>query len=229
MRQKLLRTDTVDPDLQLTFAAGHGLHHSMQNIILPRINVLKGRWRCQFCGRFFGGSEDSNPAISTLVFRPKACSCAVGSEFPNFEYHESFFQNEEFRISGHLDAVLSLPDAEDGDGVGELKSISERNAKEVRDVPDFSHVIQMQTYMWLTGLRWGILIYWVKGVFRSPLIEHYVERDEDAIEEIKNMATSIRLGLLDPERPLPERICRSSECARAESCELRKACFELES
>ena len=220
-RTKTKREELIDLDSQLTFDKGHGMHAVMQNSALPRLGVIRGRWRCWHCTKVYGGS-DKTFSLEAQIPCPEICT-ACKNENPKFEYIEQWFENVEYRVNGHPDAFLVLPD-EPRMGVGELKSISERKSKDVRDVPDFGHVIQVQTYMWLTGLEWGLILYWIKGAYRSSLIEHYIERDEDAIDMIKNLARSIWDNLEEGE--LPERICSSADCKRAENCWMRNACFE---
>lgn len=237
-RLKVTRDDVIHPDLQLCFDLGHGMHWAFQNRIAPKLDIIYGRWRCLRCGACYGGfgeGEDANPLEleDRVVARPTACespACAVDKrprdeDTCDFEYVEMFFGNKTYRIGGHPDAFLLMEDAE-GMGVGELKSCSERRFKEVRDVPDFGHVIQLQAYLWLTGLKWGMLLYWCKGLFREPLVEHYVERDEDTIDQVKALIDDIWDGVKTGN--LPERICSSSDCNRAEDCELVEPCFTHE-
>jgi hypothetical protein len=221
------RHDFIDTDLLLTFNHGHGLHWALQNRVLSRIEVLFGRWRCKICGACYGGVDTDVGNIA----RPKTCTSNIckdrkeprDGDDNDFEYQEQFFKSNEYRIGGHPDGFLRLPDA-DEEGVLEGKSVSERRSKEIRDVPDFGHVVQLQTYMWLTGRKWGVILYWVKGLYRSPFIEHYVERDDETIEKIKEMISGIWYGI--KKGVLPDRICSSPDCNRAEECSLAEPCFK---
>jgi phage FluMu protein Com len=222
----IIRDDPVDSDLNLTFAQGTGMHWVMQNKVLPAIGeFLVGQWRCTSCGKLIGDAT----AAETRVPWPGTCPhCQTIFEIEDggLEYVELDLANTEYRLTGHNDGFLRIPGA-DGEGVFELKSASSFRAKAVRDVPDMGHVAQVQAYMWLTHTRWSILLYWDKGTFRGPLIEHFVERDEDAIGEIKSMLSSIWTGIETGE--LPKRICSSPDCNRAEECPLAETCFEHES
>jgi hypothetical protein len=218
-RTKTPRPDEVDVDLNLTFAHGHGMHWALQNEVMPSLGeVFVGQWHCKMCGRNQGGWGD-------LIPRPKQCEVCEQPGEKCMEYFELRFENTEHRISGYTDGFLEIPGA-DGYGVLEGKSISDFRAKDVRDVPDMSHVIQLQTYLWMTDLKWGVILYWNKGSFRNPLIEHYVERDEDTVEQIKltlkDLWSGIETGVL------PARICTSPDCKRAEGCPLVKQCFACE-
>jgi len=226
---EITRRDDVDADLNLTFAQGTGMHWVMQNEVLPVLGkVLVGKWQCKVCGEVYGGldTEDGN------IPMPDSCTmCEELGESPifdgdfRFEFMEQEFINVEYQFTGHNDGFLRLPEA-DGDGVFELKSCSAYKAKQIKDVPDMGHVAQAQSYMWLTNTRWALLLYWDKGTFRGPLTEHFVERDEEAIEEIKSMLRSVWEGIETGE--LPDRICTSVDCNRAEECPVAKPCFEYE-
>jgi hypothetical protein len=237
-RLKIQRTDKIKPDLQLTFDLGHGMHWAFQNRVAPKLDIIFGRWRCLRCGACYGGfneGEDAN-AIELpqrVVRRPSVCQSATCLEDKrprdedtcDFEYVEQFFGDKQLRLGGHPDAFLIMEDAE-GLGMGELKSCSERKHKEIKDCPDFGHVIQLQAYMMLTGLKWGMLLYWCKALFNAPLVEHYVERDEDTIDQVKAMIHDIWDGVKTGS--LPERICSSADCNRAEECDVVEPCFEYE-
>jgi hypothetical protein len=190
-RLEISRKDDINADLNLTFAQGTGMHWVMQNQILPMLgDLLVGKWQCRICGHVVGGLDTPEGNVPM----PESCEeCDEGEnaavfedgEFP-FEFVEQLFVNEELRLTGHNDGFLRMEDA-DGDGVFELKSISAFRAKRIKDVPDMGHVAQAQSYMLLTKKKWAIILYWDKGTFAGPLTEHFVERDEDAIEEIEGM------------------------------------------
>jgi len=226
-RLEIEREDKVTSDGCLAMAQGTGMHWVMQNEVLPTIGAyLVGQWLCKSCGKISGDSTDLEKRIPWFSECPQ---CGFISEDPHEggpEYVEVELCSSEYRFTGHMDGFLRIPGIE-GDGAFELKSISARGAEDVKECPNMGHVAQMQAYMWLTGLQWGLLLYWNKGVYRSPLIEHYVERDEDAVAEIKKMLVGIWRGLETGE--LPDRICTSSTCNRAEVCELVEQCFEVES
>jgi len=226
-RHDFERSDVIEYYSQLTFDFGKGLHWAMQNHVLPELGCLVGEWRCTYCGATHGGGGEN-------IERPSVCAvsgCCPPSgghgDDTVFEYVEQYFRDDDYRVKGHPDGFLTF-DSQPGLGILELKSISERGFKDVRDVPDIGHVIQLQTYFWLTGLTWGVIVYWNKAAWKAPMLQHFVERDEDTISSIKEMVQSIRDGVAqreDPHFPLPERICNSSDCRRAEECSLVKLCF----
>lgn len=230
------RVDSTDSDLNLTFAQGTGMHWVMQNQIFPALGkILVGKWRCTTCHDLVGGMDTPIGNIpmpdSCAKCKPRSVSptpvSPSDSEAPRFEYVEQFFANKEYRLTGHNDGFLRIPGYKElGDGIFELKSISAFRAKGIKDVPDMGHAVQAQAYMWLTGCKWALLLYWDKGTFRGPLTEHFVERDEDTIDQIKNTLKSIWDGI--ESGALPERICTSEDCKRAGECMLAKPCFAEE-
>jgi len=141
-------------------------------------------------------------------------------------YIEQHVKDKKYRLMGHPDGFLRM-EGFPGLGVLEVKSISSRGAWEVRGCPKLDHVTQAQCYMWMTGCRWGKVLYWDKGSNGiSALIEHTVEYDEDHVEAIQNMVRDIWTGVENPDTKLPERICASPECNRAELCSSVEECFD---
>lgn len=216
---KSVRVDEVSPDLALVFAHGTGLHYVLQNEVLAEAGAIVGIWRCVECAKQFGELSENIGVSQSLVPRPNRCEC--GSQ--EFLYREQHFINKEFRVGGHPDGFIILPGMP-GLGVVECKSVSSRRAWEVKNTPDMGHVIQLQCYLWLTGLKWGKVLYWEKGAFgMSGLFEHTVERDEEAIRAVQDMIRSIWSGI--DSGSVPERICSSKECPRAQKCSLAEVCF----
>lgn len=205
-----------------TFAMGTGMHWIFQNEVADVLRpYFVGQWECRVCKKVHGTPEEMIP-------KPTECSCgapqvsASGRPINGFEYQEIRVENTDYRISGYMDGILRLPGA-DGDGVFELKSIG-RKFEDVTLVPTVEHAIQLQSYLWMKNLKWGIILYWGKGQYRDPYIEHYLERDDDTIAAIQETLMSVWNGI--ETGVLPTRICRSSECRRAENCQVAKWCFE---
>jgi hypothetical protein len=220
-RLAIERVFAISPELNLIFQHGHGLHNQLQNEILPDIGVLYGKWKCCECGTLQGGPVDPQVDIeSWATLRPDSCESCSGTEF---RFHEADLVNEEYRITGHCDGFLRLPEFPDF-GILEGKSIGKGTAWEVVNVPKLEHVIQLQLYLWLTGLNWGVVLYWQKDEFgMNAFIEHFVDRDEDTIDLIKQTLTSIWEGVAGG--PLPDKICATSDCPRAKECVVREPCF----
>lgn len=243
-REGLTREDPVDHDLGLIFEHGNALHWVLQNRILPATETLHGRWLCGNCGAHHGGKptwevpdEDDTEAFEAFVEefqkaqvpRPEKCSaCGVELTSDNSLYEEQHLRMEKYLLDGHPDGFLSLPGLP-GLGILEVKSISSYGAREVRNCAKLDHVVQDMSYMWLSGCKWGMIVYWDKGTNgMRGLIFHLVEYDEDQVGAIRNLVRDIRKGVADPKSKLPERICGSSGCKRANLCAVAETCFEVE-
>lgn len=219
------RRKVVEADLNLIFSHGTALHHILQNRVLPSlVDVLHGNWKCLKCGKLHTGPEDK-PMLEAVILRPKACGCG-GVEF---SYEELPLLSNQYRLTGHPDGFLKLPQYE-GFGILEAKSISNRGAWEVKKTPKMDHVIQSQMYMWFTGTQWSQILYWDKGTNGlAGLIEHHVERDDDVIQDIlasiEGLWSSLGAWHQSKEKRLPERICATNDCPRANVCSVAKLCF----
>jgi hypothetical protein len=222
-QHKVKRTWEISADLNLIFQHGHGLHARLQDHILPDIGVLRGKWVCNGCGSMHGGPvEDGMKPEDWAVARPDDEPCSCGST--DYRFHEMQFTDDELRVSGHCDGFLQLPHRPDL-GILEAKSINK--SWQIVNVPKLEHAVQTHIYMWLTGCQWGVILYWVKsenGV--GGLVEHFLERDEETIDQIKASIKSIWNGI--ETGSLPERLCASDDCKRALDCAVRDICFAPE-
>jgi hypothetical protein len=224
---KVSKKKVVAADGHLTFAHGTGIHLVLQNKILPAIGVIYGKWSCCTCGYAYGDRTNGQILTECLVPRPSLCERCNGKEFL---YQELLFENSEYRINGHPDGFLRLPGLS-GLGLFEAKSISSRSCYEVKGFPKIDHVVQVQIYLWLTGLQWAEILYWEKGANGiSALIEHHIERDEELIDKLKHTAMAIWDGIalyLDTKKlVLPDRICAICDCPRAKLCSVAAHCFK---
>jgi hypothetical protein len=226
----VVRSDPISADLMMIFEHGHALHWDLQNRVLPKTQTIHGRWRCTMCGFSHGGRDEWEVPLpgdfhSKQAPRPEKCvKCRVEMNPDTCLYVEQWFKHPEFRIAGHPDAFLSIPRLP-GLGVFEGKSINPRGAWEVRNCPKLDHVNQAQCYMWLTGCKWAKIVYWDKaGQGLSSLIEHHLEYDEDHVEAIQNLIRDIWTGI--QKEKLPERICATPDCKRADLCSVVTPCFE---
>jgi len=223
------RKDNLGADTLLTFLHGTSLHWGLQNHALPELGVLYGQWKCLDCGTTHGGVEKGVPISETVVLRPNACAkcgnASKGGGDVAFQYVEHHFINDTFLVRGHPDGFLALPGLP-GLGILEAKSIGGRNAWEVKQAPHYGHVIQAQAYMWLSGLKWAVIFYWAKGEqgIERSLAEHFIEYDEETIVNLKRLLTSIPDGIRSG--ILPERVCVTDSCTRANKCSAVKKCFQ---
>jgi len=224
------RTKSTSPGDAVTYARGHGLHAAAREHILPQIGVLYGKWSCLDCGRAYGAPWETLPLrvedgvrppalAEALVLRPSRCE-SCGSE--EFAYRELKFEAPEYRTGGSPDGFLRLPGLP-GLGLLELKSTAA--PWDVRHAPLLSHAIQVQTYLWFTGLPWAVIVYWdttAEGI--DALSAFKLDRDPVTIDAIRAALASVVRGVEGG--PLPARICSSADCPRAKQCSVAKACFE---
>lgn len=229
-QHQVTRKETFDAKTLLIFLHGTSLHWGLQNVALPAISVLYGKWKCMECGTVHGEQEKGKPIQDTVILRPSACKKCKATPKERgeqvFQYVEHFFVSDKHQITGHPDGFLVLPGLP-GMGVLEAKSIGGQKAWEVKKAPNIGHVIQAQIYMWFTGFKWGRILYWEKGVNGlEALAEHHVERDDDTINNVLANIASIKSGMLSG--ILPDRICATDDCPRASVCHVAKKCFAVE-
>ena len=240
---RVQRSSSVSVTLALSFAAGHGYHDAIREHVLPRLGVLVGSWRCVDCGASYGDPREpvplrvedgvAPPALeSFLVPRPDVCSGCGGD---NLRFRELKYAAPEYHTGGSPDGYIRLsPGSENagipyrvGLGLWELKTTAV--PWDVRSSPFLAHMIQVQTYLWFTGLGWAVILYWVKGMDESNhaqvLVAHLVDRDEVTIAAIREALAAVRDGVNGG--PLPGRICDEPSCARAKECAVRARCFSL--
>ncbi len=107
----------------------------------------------------------------------------------------------------------------------ELKSANDRNYAELKKSPDFTHVIQAHTYMWLAGYRRAKIIYINKnGYGPEAMHEHDIAYDEETIVRVQDALREVRAAL--GEGDLPERnVCAVRKCPRAKRCKAADVCF----
>lgn len=222
---QISRDDAVSADMQLTFSLGTAMHRELQNDILPALGALKGAWQCVRCCKTHGGLDaEGKFKPENMILRPSICAgCgAAGS----LQYEELHFLLPEFIIKGHPDGFVQIP-GKDELMLFEAKSISSGQVEKlkVKTKPIPEHVLQVQCYMWFTGLQTACILYWEKGAYGvKALTEHFVQRDAKAIEELKATLLGIRAAIRS-EGPLPARVCATATSSRAKTCQLRKQCF----
>lgn len=231
-RLKRTRSEQIKGDLGLIFETGNGLHWGTQNRLLTKAQMILGRWLCASCGHVTGAQHEWELPLppefrEVQLFRPGKCpSCDTILTSDNCLYQEQEFVDWVKRIAGHPDGFLRV-DGMPGLGLLEAKSINPRDGWRVRQTPKLDHVVQNQTYQWMTGCRWGLVLYWVKdGGGLSSIIPHIIDYDDDHVEAIQNLIDDVWRGVEDPDSRLPERICPHDEVKRAELCSASVECFK---
>lgn len=217
----------VDSKLRWIFGSGTAIHTQFQQDYLPTLgNVFQGWWSKN-------GSDEPWHKGESLSEGSLSNKWTTKPDGNDWQYEELEFVNEEFRLTGHCDGVLVW--GEDDVEALELKTISSRGYDNVDPAlggrPKAEHVIQVQAYMWLMGLKRARLVYINKdlnNLFPTGICEHVVERDDAKIKLIQGMlkdcATASDLGL---EVDLFDRIdeCPKKSAYRAKDCKVRDYCF----
>jgi len=216
----------ISPQLQRIFDNGHGIHFRLGKN-LESTGLLKGKWKCKSCSKVFGKD------VHLGVRRPEKCTC----DGKWFQYLEVGFSDSETMISGHVDAILDLrgysgvsKDASDEDGhiLIDFKSIRSEAFRRLI-APKDSHFIQMQTYLYLSGLRVGKFLYENKNdqMFR----EFLVDRDEECIKKICSDGRMLKQIVTNTnsngQHTLPERAHKKNNTKECVECTFRSHCWGL--
>lgn len=216
----------IDPQLQRIFDNGHGLHFRLGKN-LEKTGILKGRWTCKSCSKTFGKKELLG------VHLPKKCDC--GGQ--KFHYQEVGFYDPETMLGGHVDAILDLrgrenipEDAEEEDShlLVDFKSIRAEAFRRLI-APKDSHFIQMQAYLYLSGLKMGKFLYENKNdqMFR----EFLVPRDEACIQKIRSDGQGLKKVVTSTnskgKRTLPPRAHKRNNIKECVECAFRSHCWGL--
>ncbi len=238
-RHSIIREEGIDGLVGITFAMGHAVHWMLQTRVLPVSCTLIGQWRCTFCGETYGSRA------TRMVPRPEACiRCgAVAGDVPRvngrpdldvngnaFLYAEEWCGDADHRVGGEPDGQYLEGDyredyTDDDLVLLELKSCNERNFAELKKAPDFTHVIQAHTYMWLSGYRRAKIIYINKNGYGPAIMhEHDISYDEETIVRVQDALQEIRAGIDGGD--LPKRtVCAVRKCPRAKRCRAADVCF----
>lgn len=228
-RHNVSEPDDISADLGITFALGTGMHHAMQNELLPKSTVFEGMWRCNKCKHLHGDpsiKDYTKPSqVANRMSRPVTCS-ACNKPNPSFTHEEYYFVNEELALHGHCDGLLNMPAISNDPVLFEMKSIAQSQTWKIKEAPLTDHIVQVHGYMLISGLFHAVILYWVKGIHGiAALKEFHVTYDEE-------LAAGLRVELMSRKKGLAagtvteDRICATADCARAMDCSARKMCFE---
>lgn len=216
----------IDPQLQRIFDTGHGMHFRLGKN-LEETGILKGRWKCPACERVYGKKETLG------THRPNKCDC--GSR--KFKYQEVGFYDDDTMIGGHVDAILDLrgmdnipenASEEDSHIIVDFKTIRSEAFRRLI-APKDSHFIQLQTYLYLSGLKVGKLLYENKNdcVFRQFL----VPRDDTCIAKIRSDGQSLKKVVTSTnskgQHTLPARAHKKNNVKECVECAFRSHCWGL--
>lgn len=164
------------------FDFGHIVHGKFQDkfsrIFSPEA-ILYGCWKCVVCKHVMGREEKLG------VVRPSQCEKCGANGYDDILYEEVQVKNDYYNVKGHCDAIVRLS-LQHPFQVIDFKTCSNYsfNMRVDLNEPVDSHVIQLNTYMWLLGLDSGYIIY--ENRDKLTHLEFSVQRDEYLIDRIKN-------------------------------------------
>lgn len=175
--------DRPTPKLQLVFDMGHAIHDIIQGYFWD-IGLLKGSYYCLAC-----------KTRHDVLLAPTACpSCDAKRKY--LKYEEINLEASEYLIKGRSDGILVIDGEEH---IMDIKSIANRTLKtsemqfcfEDLDTkgPKADHVVQLNLYMWMSGVYKGHLLYVAKNdhQIKSFAIPHDYSIIEPYLQEIKSL------------------------------------------
>lgn len=186
VRDQVPIREAVGPDLLWTFGVGTGLHHAMQNDQLPTLGpVLQGGWKRELRD----GTVERVPGTTLGPWTEAGRGWGPRPPGDWWEFVEPKGRIPHLRFVGKWDGVLVWPDS--APEVLEIKSIHEDRFASVNPLaggrPKADHVLQVQAYLWLSGLERGRIVYLAKSSqeLRHVMCEHLIVRDETAIRGLE--------------------------------------------
>jgi hypothetical protein len=221
----------------VNFAYGDATHSLFQNKLLPETVAFLGRWRCSHCGTNYGSRK------TRMVPRPDFCvRCGALAREPQrvdgrpdeftpgeaFIYIEEWVGNHQYRIGGSPDGqyVIHADQPHDEAVLTEFKSANDDNYKKYVKAPDLAHVLQANTYLWLTGLRQAKIIYYNKaGLGTRDMCEHDLQYDEEMMNNVLSVVENMRQKMRERKVMDRER-CGYYACQAAKYCPTRDLCFD---
>ncbi|MFA5213342.1 MAG: hypothetical protein WC406_08415 [Methanoregula sp.] len=179
--------EAPDPELMWIFAVGTGYHYALQNDLLPSLGtLLQGGWqRISKDGTVL----EVHPGKTAGPWTEPGRGWSPKPEGDYWKFVEPKGRIQSCRFVGKWDGVLVWPDG--ATEVLEIKSIREDQFPSVNPLaggrPKADHVLQVQSYLWMSGLERGRLLYVAKGSdkMRHMLAEHVVVRDDAAIRKLE--------------------------------------------
>jgi hypothetical protein len=220
--------ENIDAETLFNFAVGTAYHNAFQNELLPAglESVFQGNWQREVNGVLERVDGQTHGPYTERGWGPKP-------EGDYWEYREPKGRIPELRLVGKWDGVLAWPDAPHE--VLELKSIRDELFGHVNShaggKPLAAHVLQVQAYMWMSGLTQARIIYVRKGAgsLRESIAEHVLVRDDAVIAGISENLTSclaaVRGALAGDPIPAKPLTCRIKSDMRAKKCSCKDACF----
>lgn len=219
---------TIDPVLERIFGAGHYMHDRWRDYF-TRIGILRGRWICFSCLYKHGTDEKLG------ILKPDQCSHCKGNRLI---YSEVGVKDEVTNWYGHFDAICDLRKTKNkGDFNGETDPLKCHLLVDFKTINPFQydkldspipkHIVQIQIYLYLTGLYAGKLIYENKGNQRVK--QFFIQRDDDFIlrnvDEAKTLKYIVENTNSKGLRVLPQRPYKNHSNNECLGCEFRGNCW----
>jgi len=194
----------VPASTRFLFDRGNAYHDMIRGYI-RNTGTLYGNWKCLVC------KHEAEGLAQDFLECPECRS-------PHVIYDELSMTREYSGITvmGHCDAFIKN---EVINPVVEIKSKNSRSFGYLA-VPDSSHIIQMQVYLWLFRARAGCILYVGEDcAMKEYWYQWNPEFGKWVNEQLKQVSK-----LKDPHKA--PRACINDECTQASRCPWREECFE---
>lgn len=170
--------------LRLVFEFGNAFQDVIRNGYLGGMKILVGEWTCACC-RYT--TEESKFSVM-----PAKCPKCSGDKFL---YQEVKLISEIERISGHPDGYLEV------DGVRHILEIKTCNdyffkcfkKNGLADSLAAKYLVQVQLYMWLSGVRNSIFLFFNKNT--SDMLSIKMAYNEEVVQRTLQFVRSVRESL----------------------------------
>lgn len=183
----------IEPRVRRIFQAGHDYHGGMQKRF-AEMGIIRGLWECKRCKKVHGKENKWG------IFMPEDCECTakLPPDFPNadrkgldlFTYEELRLENEEYNFKGHCDAIIELVKGDPSERyVVDFKTVNGDKFQFLKR-PDSQYVVQINIYMWILGIKQGIIFYEDKN--RHEIKEFLVKYDQGIIDDVLKNAVKLR-------------------------------------
>lgn len=201
--------ERTTPRQQLVFDMGHAIHDIIQGYFWD-IGLLKGSYKCLKCDKIY---DD--------ILAPTCCpSGKVTHEKKHLKYKEVRMRSEEYKINGRCDGILVIDGEEH---LMDVKSIANRTPKSPEQTfcfedletkgPKHDHIVQLNLYMWISGIHRGHLLYVAKNnhqikTFAIPYDYSILKPYLDNIKRLLDLAMDLQAH---KRVELPE-VCSRANC-----------------
>jgi len=212
-RPSLQEPRIIDARVERIFRAGHAHHFRMQSEF-SEMGIIRGYWRSKITGKVYG--KDNKLGI----FRPESLE-EVGEVMPDgetrtigdlFEYEEIQVENKEYNFKGHCDGIIELEKGNENKRfVIDFKTVKSEKFSLISTSsrkPDTEYIAQINIYMWLLGIKQGIIFYEEKNSHQT--LEFVLKYDDELVEEIKKSAKLLIKSIEKNQIPkVPERYAKT--------------------